>query len=103
MSLSRGRRINAGLGFRSFAAADRIIQPYEAMHMIHNGQVRWLAKGILPNKFASSDTSSDSQPDHYIPAFKPRIASCLRPYLQQSRGGHIVMLSRVIADALAGS
>ena len=39
------RRIQASLGFRSFAAAERTIQGYEAMHMIRKGQVRWLAKG----------------------------------------------------------
>ena len=38
------RRINASLGFRSFAGAERTIQGYEAMHMILKGQVRWLAK-----------------------------------------------------------
>ena len=38
------RRINASLGFRSFAAAERTIEGYEAMHMIHKGQVRWLPK-----------------------------------------------------------
>ena len=39
------RRVNASLGFRSFAGAERTIQGYEAMHMIRKGQVRWLAKG----------------------------------------------------------
>src|SRR4051794_39551923 len=29
------------------AAAERIIQGYEAMHMIRKGQVRWLAKGDI--------------------------------------------------------
>ena len=41
------RRIQASLGFRSFAAAERTIQGYEAMHMIRKGQVRWLAKGDI--------------------------------------------------------
>jgi transposase-like protein len=41
------RRISASLGFRSFAAAERTIQGYEAMHMIRKGQVRWLAKGDI--------------------------------------------------------
>jgi transposase-like protein len=41
------RRINASLGFRSFAGAERTIQGYEAMHMIRKGQVRWLAKGDI--------------------------------------------------------
>jgi transposase, IS6 family len=39
------RRINASLGFRSFAAAERTIQGYEPMHMIRKGQIRRLAKG----------------------------------------------------------
>ena|SRR5437868_12416455 len=38
------RRIDASLGFRSFAAVERAIQGYEAMHMIRKGQVRWPAK-----------------------------------------------------------
>jgi transposase-like protein len=33
------RRINVSLGFRSFAAAERTIQGYEAMHIIRKGQV----------------------------------------------------------------
>ena len=41
------RRINASLGFRSLAGAERTIQGYEAMHMIRKGQVRWLAKGDI--------------------------------------------------------
>jgi transposase-like protein len=41
------QRINASLGFRSFAGAERTIQGYEAMHMIRKGQVRWLAKGDI--------------------------------------------------------
>ena len=41
------RRINASLGFRSFAAAERTIQGYEAMHMIRKGQVQWLATGDI--------------------------------------------------------
>jgi len=41
------RRIKASLGFRSFAAAERTIQGYEAMHMIRKGQIRWLPKGAI--------------------------------------------------------
>jgi transposase, IS6 family len=37
------RRVNAKQGFREFHAACRIIQGYEAMHMIRKGQVRWLS------------------------------------------------------------
>ena len=36
------RRVNAKQGFREFHAARRMIQGYEAMHMIRKGQVRWL-------------------------------------------------------------
>jgi transposase-like protein len=39
------RRVNPGLGFRAFATAQRIIQGYEAMHMLHKGQIEGLAKG----------------------------------------------------------
>ena len=39
--------MQASLGFRSFAGAERTIQGYEAMHMIRKGQVRWLAKGDI--------------------------------------------------------
>ena len=39
------RRVNASQGFRSFPAARRTIQGYEAVHMIRKGQVRWLPKG----------------------------------------------------------
>ena len=41
------RRIQASLGFRSFAGAEQTIQGYEAMPMIRKGQVRWLAKGDI--------------------------------------------------------
>jgi len=39
------RRVNASQGFRSFEGAWRTIQGYEVLHMIRNGQVRWLPKG----------------------------------------------------------
>jgi hypothetical protein len=35
--------VNAKQGFREFQAALRTIQGYEAMHMIHKGQVRWVS------------------------------------------------------------
>jgi hypothetical protein len=41
------RRMQASLGFRSFAATEPTIQGYEAMHMIRKGQVRWRAKGDI--------------------------------------------------------
>ena len=37
------RRVKAKQGFREFHAARRIIQGYEAMHMIRKGQVRWVS------------------------------------------------------------
>jgi transposase, IS6 family len=51
------RRVNASLGFRSFAGAQRTIQGYETMHMIRKGQVRWSSKGISPHKSGSSKSS----------------------------------------------
>jgi IS6 family transposase len=39
------RRVNPGLGFGAFAAAQRTIQGYEAMHMLHKGQVEGVTKG----------------------------------------------------------
>jgi transposase, IS6 family len=38
------RRVNPGLGFGAFATAQRTIQGYEAMHMLHKGQFDGLAK-----------------------------------------------------------
>ena len=37
------KRINAKQGFRSFGAARRTIDGYEAVHMMRKGQVRWVA------------------------------------------------------------
>jgi transposase, IS6 family len=39
------RRVNAGLGFGAFATAQRAIQGYEAMHMLHKGQLEGITKG----------------------------------------------------------
>jgi transposase, IS6 family len=39
------RRVNPGLGFGTFATAQRTLQGYEAMHMLHKGQIEGLAKG----------------------------------------------------------
>ena len=39
------KRIAASLWLRSVEGAIRTIAGYEAMNMIHKGQVRWLAKG----------------------------------------------------------
>jgi len=37
------RRVNPGLGFGAFATAQRTIQGYEAMHMLHKGQIEGMA------------------------------------------------------------
>ena len=37
------RRVKAKQGFREFQAARRIVQGYEAMHMIRKGQARWVS------------------------------------------------------------
>jgi transposase, IS6 family len=39
------RRVNPGLGFGTFATAQRTIQGYEAMHMFRKGQIEGIAKG----------------------------------------------------------
>ena len=39
------KRIAASLWFRSVDGAVNTIEGYEAMHMIHKGQIRWLPKG----------------------------------------------------------
>jgi transposase, IS6 family len=39
------KRIAASIGFRSVEGALNTIDGYEAMHMIREGQVRWLVKG----------------------------------------------------------
>jgi transposase, IS6 family len=77
------RRIQASLGFRSFAGAERTIQGYEAMHMIRKGQVRWLAKGDIAEQvrfikyiFGLRAWSADSSAASFSPS---------RAYLQQSR------------------
>jgi transposase, IS6 family len=38
------RRVNPGLGFGAFDTAQRTIQGYEAMHMLHKGQLEGLAQ-----------------------------------------------------------
>jgi transposase-like protein len=37
------KRVNAKQGFRTFAAARRTVEGYDAMHMMKKGQVRWIA------------------------------------------------------------
>ena len=37
------RRVKAKQSFREFHAARRTIEGYEAMHMIHKGQARWVS------------------------------------------------------------
>jgi transposase, IS6 family len=39
------RRVNPGLGFGTFATAQRTIQGYEAMHRLHKGQLEGVTKG----------------------------------------------------------
>ena len=39
------KRIAASLWFRSVDGARNTIEGYEAMHIIHKGQIRWLPKG----------------------------------------------------------
>jgi transposase, IS6 family len=39
------RRVNPGLGFGTFATAQRTIQGYEAMHMLRKGQLEGIATG----------------------------------------------------------
>lgn len=39
------RRVNPGLGFGTFATAQRTIQGYEVMHMLRKGQLGGLTKG----------------------------------------------------------
>jgi len=36
-------RVKAKQSFREFRAARRTIEEYEAMHMIHKGQARWVS------------------------------------------------------------
>ena len=39
------RRVNPGLGFGTFATAQRTIQGYEVMHMLRKGQIEGMVKG----------------------------------------------------------
>jgi IS6 family transposase len=39
------RRVNPGLGFGAFVTAQRTIQGYEAIHMLHKGQLQGVTKG----------------------------------------------------------
>jgi len=39
------RRVNPGLGFGAFATAQRMLQGYEAIHMIRKGQLERVAQG----------------------------------------------------------
>jgi len=53
------RRVNAKQGFREFRAARRTIQGYEAVHMIHKGQVRWVAGDDLLRQIQFIDSLFD--------------------------------------------
>jgi len=57
------RRVNASLGFRSFDGAQRTIQGYEAMNMIHKEQIRWLAKSDFTEQIRFIKGRSVSPPD----------------------------------------
>jgi len=41
------RRVNPRLGFGAFATEQRTLQGYEAMHMLHKGQIEGMAKGDI--------------------------------------------------------
>ena len=41
------RRVNPGLGFGTFATAERTIQGYEAIHMLRKGQIEGLAQPLI--------------------------------------------------------
>jgi transposase, IS6 family len=41
------RPMNPGLGFGAFPTAQRTIQGYAAMHVLHKGQLEGLAKGDI--------------------------------------------------------
>jgi hypothetical protein len=78
------KRIVASLGFRSAEEASRIIEGYEAMHLIRKGQIRWLAKGDWWDSANSSTLFSASplDPLNYLTAsLKPEVIC----YLQQIR------------------
>jgi IS6 family transposase len=42
------RRVNPGMGFGAFTTAQRTIQGYEAMHRLHKGQIKGIAKRDVP-------------------------------------------------------
>jgi transposase, IS6 family len=50
------KRIAASLWFRSGEGAMRMIEGYEAMHLIRKGQIRWLLKGDVVGQRRFIDT-----------------------------------------------
>jgi IS6 family transposase len=54
------RRVNAKQGFREFQGTRRMIQGYEAVHMIRKGQVRWVAGDNLLRLILFIDRLFDS-------------------------------------------
>jgi IS6 family transposase len=57
------RRVNPGLGFGAFTTAQRTIQGYEAMHMLHKGQLDGLAKRDVPKRVPTSLTRVRTKAD----------------------------------------
>jgi hypothetical protein len=55
--------VNASLGFRCFAAAERTIQVYEAMHMIRKDKFDGWQRATSQHKSASFNVSSAALPD----------------------------------------
>ncbi|MCK5678541.1 MAG: DDE-type integrase/transposase/recombinase, partial [Flavobacteriaceae bacterium] len=55
------RRVNAGMGFRTFHSAWRTLKGYEMMNMIRKGQVKDIEKGeILKQKQFIENLFSDA-------------------------------------------
>jgi hypothetical protein len=47
-------------GFRECQAARRTIRGYEAIHMLRNGQARWISSDAVANRTSSSITRSSN-------------------------------------------
>ena len=56
------RRVKAKQGFREFPGGRRMIQGYEAVHMIRKGQARWVAGDNLLRQILFIDPFSIWQP-----------------------------------------
>ena len=64
-------RIAASLWFRSTGGALNTIEGYESMHMIREGQIRWLARVMLSGRSGSSPRFTGSLHDRW-PSVDPR-------------------------------